>query len=302
MKAIVLHVYGAAEALRYEEFPDPIPMAGEVLVRIAATSINPIDLRMRSGAVKALFPLAFPAILGLDLSGTVEAVGPGVAGFDHGDKVFAHTARTYASHCVVKSGMLAKVPRGIDLIESAALPTVTTTGAQLAALALRGGSGETVLVAGAVGNVGRSAVCVARERGATVIAGVLGRQRDEALALGADHMVALDDTKNLDRLPSLDAVADTISGPLADALISKVKPGGVFASVLGPPSTAAKHPEIQIKTMQVKADPETLLRMAGAVIERRLTIPLGPRFALKDAARAHAAAENGVAGKILLVA
>jgi NADPH:quinone reductase-like Zn-dependent oxidoreductase len=301
MKAIVLHTYGDAENLKYEEFPDPALGAGEVLVHIAGTSINPIDLRIRSGAVKSLFPLEFPAILGLDLSGTVEEVGPGVEGFAYGDKVFAHAVRTYASHCVVKAGVLARVPQEIDLIEAAALPTVTTTGAQLASLALRRGDGETILVSGAVGNVGRSAVCAAKERGATVIAGVLKRQVEEALVIGADRAVALDDGKGLGELLAVDAVADTLNGPVGDVLIGKVKPGGVFASVLGPPSKSGDFPEVEVRTMQVKSDPFTLLRMAYAVVEGRLTIPLGPRFALKDAAKAHLSAENGVAGKILLV-
>jgi NADPH:quinone reductase-like Zn-dependent oxidoreductase len=301
MNAAVLHRYGGAEALQYEEFLDPTLGAGEVLVHTAATSINPIDLRIRSGAVRDLFPLEFPAILGLDLSGTVEEVGPGVEGFSSGDKVFAHAVRTYASHCVVKAGQLAKVPEELDVIEAAALPTVTTTGAQLVALALKQGDGETILVAGAVGNVGRSAVCTAKERGATVIAGVLKRQVDEALAAGADRAVALDNPRDLEQLPTVDAVADTIGGLVGDVLIGKVKPGGVFASVLGPPSTASRYSEVAVKTMQVKSDPVTLLRMAYAVVEGRLEIPLGPRFPLKDAAKAHAAAENRVAGKILLV-
>jgi NADPH:quinone reductase-like Zn-dependent oxidoreductase len=130
----------------------------------------------------------------------------------------------------------------------------------------------------------------------------LRRQIEAALAAGADRAVALDDPKALEELQPVDGITDTISGPLADVLIGKVKRGGVFASVLGPPSTASKYPEVEIKTMQVKADAITQLRMAYAVLEGRLTIPLGPRFALKDAAKAHSAAEQGTAGKILLVA
>ena len=302
MKAVVLHQYGGPETLQYEDIADPKLGDDEVLVLVAATSVNPIDWKMRSGAMKEWFPLNFPAILGYDVSGTVEKCGRGVDRFGHGDKVFAHTERTYASHCVVKADVLVKIPDGLDLLDAAALPTVTTTGAQLAALALKRGQGETVIVAGAVGNVGRSALFAAKERGATVIAGVLKRQVDQALAAGADSAVALDDAKALDALPLVDAVADTISGPVADVLIGKVKAGGVFASVLGPPSTAAEHPEVEMRTMQVKADPLIQLRMAHAVVEGRLSIPLGPRFRLKDAARAHEAAEKGSAGKILLIA
>jgi len=303
MKAVVMHRYGGPEVLTYEEFADPAVQAGEVLVHVAATSVNPFDVKIRSGALKDLLPLTFPAILGLDVSGTVEEVGPGLTGFAYGDKVFAHTLQgTYATHCIVKAQDLAKVPEELDLIEAAALPTVTTTGAQLAALALREGAGETVLITGAAGNVGRSAICVAKEKGATVIAGVLKRQAEEALAAGADQVVALDDEKALENLEMVDSVADTISGPVAARLIAKIKPGGIFASVLGAPATATAYPQVQVKVMQVKTDPMTQLRMAYAVVERRLAIPLGERFELKDAAKAHAAAEKGARGKLMLLA
>jgi NADPH:quinone reductase-like Zn-dependent oxidoreductase len=301
MKAVVVHEYGNPEVLKYEDFPSPVLRPAEVLIHIAATSINPIDLKIRSGAVRKQVPLSFPAVLGLDVSGTVEDVGPGVTNFAYGDKVFAHSVQTYATHCVVKAQNLAKIPKELDTIDAAALPTVTTTGAQLAELALKHGAGETVLITGAVGNVGRSAMCVAKEKGATVIAGVRKNQVDEALASGADQAVALDDESALEALQSVDSIADTIGGPIADRLIVKVKPGGIFASVLGGPAAAASNPQVQVKTMRVKQDPIGLLRMAYAVVERRLTIPMGPRYALKDAAKAHAAAENGVAGKILLV-
>ena len=266
MKAVVLHQYGGPETLQWEDVSDPELGDDEVLVHVAATSVNPIDWKTRSGAMKEWFPLKFPAILGYDLSGTVEKCGRNVEKFGYGDKVFAHTERTYASHCVVKADLLVKIPDGLNLLDAAALPTVTTTGAQLAALAVKGGQGQTVLVTGAVGNVGRSAVFTAKDGGATVIAGVLKRQVDEALATGADRAVALDDPKALQDLLPVDAIADTISGPVAEVLIGKVKAGGVFASVLGPPSTAANHPQVETKTMQVAADPVTQLRMAYAVV------------------------------------
>jgi len=303
MKAVVMHQYGGPEVLSYEEFPEPAVQKGEVLVHVAAASVNPFDLKIRSGALKDLWPLTFPAILGLDVSGTVEEVGAGLTGFAYGDKVFAHTLQgTYATHCIVKAQDLAKVPEELDLIEAAALPTVTTTGAQLAALAVRQGAGETVLITGAAGNVGRSAICVAKEKGATVIAAVLRRQIDEALAAGADQVVALDDENAFESLELVDSVADTINGPVAGKLIAKIKPGGIFASVLGAPAAAAAYPQVQVETMQVKTDPMTQLRMAYAVVEHRLAIPLGERFELKDAAKAHAADEKGARGKLLLVA
>ena len=302
MKAIVIHGYGGPEVLKYEDCPDPIPGDGDVLVQVAATSVNPFDFKLRSGAFKDFVPLKFPAILGLDVSGTVESVGPGVTGFRLGDKVFAHLFfGPYAELCLVKATHLAKVPDGADLTSIAALPTVTTTGSQLASLALGGKPNVTVLVTGAVGNVGRSAVYTAKRKGATVIAGVLKRHLAEAQAVGADSLVALDDAQAVKDLEAVDAVADTVGGTTADEMLSKIKPGGTLASVLGPPSKAANYPHVQIKPMQVTPDAANLYTMAEAVQRGVLTIPLGQRFSLQDAGKAHAAAEKGSAGKILLL-
>ena len=302
MKAIVIHGYGGPEVLKYEDYPDPVVGEGEVLVRVAASSVNPFDFKVRSGAMKDFIPLTFPAILGIDVSGTVESVGPGVTAFASGDRVFAVASQTYAARSVVKAAVLVKIPEGADLVETAALPTVTTTGGQLASLALDGRSDATVLVTGAVGNVGRSAVYTAKRRGARIVAGVLKRQLTKAQAIGADQVVALDDAQAVEALEPVDAVADTVGGETADAVIKKVRSGGIFASVLGPPSAAASYPNVQVKPMVVAPDPVLLLEMAEAVQKGAFSIPLGQKFSLADAAKAHAAAEKGSAGKILLLA
>jgi NADPH:quinone reductase-like Zn-dependent oxidoreductase len=170
MKAIVVHEYGAPEVLKFEDYPDPVPGAGEVLVRVAATSVNPIDYKRR-GLTKDFYPIQFPGLIGVDIAGTVVKVGPGVEGFSVGDQVFAMADNTYAELCVVKAAALAKVPSGLDLIQAAALPLVTTTGNQLlSATGIK--PGQTVLVVGAAGNVGRSALFTAKQRGAVVISGV----------------------------------------------------------------------------------------------------------------------------------
>jgi NADPH:quinone reductase-like Zn-dependent oxidoreductase len=302
MKAVVIRAYGGPDVLKFEERPDPIPGPGAVLVRVAAASVNPFDWKLRSGAYKDVFPLTFPAILGVDVSGVVEAVGPGVRNFAAGDRVFANAMQTYATLCVVKADILARVPDRMDLIEAAAVPTVTMTGAQLAELATRGQRPGILLVTGASGNVGRSAVFRAKESGWVVIAGVRKKQIDAGKVTGADRVIALDDAASMKSLEPLDAVADTISGPSADHLIGKVKNGGVFASVLAAPSNAAAYPFVKAETMQVSPDPATLVRMAEAVTAGKLNIPIGQRFALADASEAHLAAEKGATGKLLLVA
>ena len=301
MKAIVVHEYGGPEVLKYEEYPDPVAGLGEVLVRVAATSVNPIDYKRRAGLTKDFYPLQFPGLIGVDVAGTVVKTGPGVEGFSVGDQVFAMADNTYAELCVVKADVLAKVPKGLDLIQAAALPLVTVTGNQLlSATGIK--AAQTVLVVGAAGGVGRSAVFTAKERGATVIAGVLKRQVNEAKTVGADQVVETDDDTAIANLSPLDAVADAVGGRTAEKLIAKVKPGGVFASVLGVPQNAAKYPSVKPVFVFSKFDRKTLEFMAEAVRDGKLVIPISRTLPLSEAAEAQAAAEKGSVGKILLVA
>jgi NADPH:quinone reductase-like Zn-dependent oxidoreductase len=303
MKAIVVHQYGGPEVLKFEDYPDPVLGSGEVLVRVAAASVNPIDYKRRAGLTKGFYPMHFPSLIGVDVAGTVVKIGPGVDGFSVGDQVFAMADNTYAQLCVVKAAVLAKIPNGLDLIQAAALPLVTTTGSQLmSATGIKGG--QTVMVVGAAGNVGRSAIFTAKQRGATVIAGVLKRQMqmDEAKTVGADQAVATDDDTAIANLAPLDAVADTVGGRTAEKLIAKVKPGGVYASVVEAPQNAAKYPAVKVVHVFSKFDRKTLEFMAEAVRDGKLVIPISQKLPLSEAAAAQAAAEKGGVGKILLVA
>jgi NADPH:quinone reductase-like Zn-dependent oxidoreductase len=252
MKAIVIHQYGGPEQMKFEDYPDPVAGAGEVLVRVVATSVNPIDYKRRSGMAKAFAPVKFPGIVGSDVAGTVVKFGPGASGFSAGDRVFGMAAQTYAEWCAVPAANLARVPEGLDPAEAAALPLVTTTGNQLISVGTGVAAGQTVLVAGAAGGVGRSAIFTARERGARVIAGVLKRQLKDAGSLGAERVVATDDAGALAALPPLDAVADAVGGKTAALLLGKVKSGGVFASVLGPPANAKDHPSVRVVPVYAK--------------------------------------------------
>jgi len=157
------------------------------------------------------------------------------------------------------------------------------------------------MVVGAVGNVGRSAVFTAKECGAVVIAGVLKKQVDEADSVGADQVVATDDDGAIANLPPLDAVADTVGGRTAEKLIAKVKPGGVYASVVGLPQNAAKYPSVKVAHVFSKFDRKTLEFMAEAVRDGKLVIPISQTLPLSEAAEAQATAEKGGIGKILLV-
>src|ERR1700731_309997 len=301
MKAVVVHEYGGPEVLKFEEYPDPVPGRGEVLVRVAAASVNPIDYKRRAGLTNDFYPIHFPGLIGVDMAGNVVQLGPGVEGFSIGDKVFAMADNTYAELCVVNAAILAKIPKGLELVQAAALPLVTTTGNQLlSATGIK--AGQTVLVVGAAGNVGRSAVFTGKQRGAVVIAGLRKSQMDEAKSIGADQLVATDDDNAVANLPMLDVVADTVNGKTAENLIAKVKPGGVFASVLGGPRNADKYPTVKVVPVYVAADAKTLQFMAEAVRDGKLVIPISRKLPLSKAAEAQAAAEKGGVGKILLVA
>lgn len=301
MKAIVISKYGGPEVLEYKDAPDPSPGQDEVLVKVAATSINPFDFKQRSGAYKAFAPVNFPGILGIDISGTVISVGPGVKGFSEGDRVFGMADRTYAERCVVKAADLAKIPPALDTIDAAALPLVLTTGRQLITDGVPAGQKRTILVTGALGGVGRSAVFTAKSLGATVIAGVRKTQVEQAEELGADSIVPIDSPEAIASLESLDAVADTVNGATAESLIAKVKSGGVFASVVGPPKNSAQFPNVNVVQVVAHSDAQALLQLAKAVLEGRLEIPIASKMPLKQAADAQALAEKGAGGKVLLL-
>ncbi len=300
MKAVVLHEYGPPSKLKYEDFPDPKPGPGEVLVAVRATSLNPIDWKMRSGAAKEHFPVTFPAILGRDVAGVVRELGEGVKDFAIGDRVFALAWGTYAELCVVKAELLAKIPDGLEMTIAATVPLVSITGDQLIRDATAVQPGQTILLTGAVGSVGRCALFAAKEIGAEVIAGVRKSQIVEAKSLGAIEAIDLSDDAAIARLGTVDGVADTVGGDVAAKLLGKVKPGGNYGSVLGPPKDAALHPTINIKPMVAQPNPATYVHYGEAIRDNKLTIPIDRIMPLSDAAAAQAAAEKGGIGKIVL--
>ncbi|ADW70762.1 NADP-dependent oxidoreductase [Granulicella tundricola] len=302
MKAVVLHKYGGPDELKVEEWDDPVAGEGQVLIKISSVSINPIDWKMRSGEAKQRFPVEFPGIIGRDVSGIVRAVGAGVENFLPGDKVFTFADHTYAELCVVKASDLAKISEGLDVVKAGALPLVLLTGTQLIRLGAKIQSGQTVLVTGALGAVGRTAVYVARKAGAHVIAGVRKSQLDEAKKIGADEVIALDDSDAVAKLGFLDAIADTVGGETAQTLIGKVKQGGIFATVTGPPQNASQHPTVQIGAVKAVPNPEQLVELAEDVLAGKLEIPIDRMIPLEDAGKGQAAAEKGgLGGKILLI-
>lgn len=300
MKAVQMLGYGPADQLRYGEVPTPVPAPHEVLVKLAATSVNPIDWKIRRGDRKATMTATFPLILGRDVSGTVSATGSGQSAFQPGQRVMALGNHAYAEFVAVASAALVPIPEGLDLEQAGALPLVTSTGAELMER-LQPSRGMKVLVTGALGGVGRTAVYVALQAGAHVVVGVRARQKQQAQTLGAAQIVALDSDSEIASLSELDAIADTVDGELIGKLLPKLKRGGVLGSVLGKPA-AAEGMDIRIEAFSVQPNAGRLARMAQAVKDGGLSIPIARKLKLSEAAVAHELAESGhIDGKVLLV-
>lgn len=300
MKAVRLHGYGGADQLRYEEVPTPNPGAGEVLVRVIATSVNPIDWKIRRGDLKGVMPLEFPVILGRDVAGEVAETGANASKWKRGQQVMGLVNRSYAEFLTASSETLAAIPEGLDPEQAGALPLVTTTGAQLIEH-VQPKHGDTLLVTGAFGNVGRTAAYVAHQRGARVLAGVLASQKKQAESLGADQIVAIDNDGEIESLPQLDAIADTIGGEVIRKLIPKLKRGGVLGSVVGKPD-AAETKNIRVEAVLSRPDAVRMQQLAEAVRDGAFSIPVVRKFRLSEAPAAQTLAETGGAdGKVVIV-
>ena len=301
MKAVVLTAYGDIDKLELRDLPNPTAERDSIVVRMAGASINPVDWKMRSGAAKAHFPVAFPGVLGRDASGEVVQVGADVTAFKLGDRVLGLVHGGYAEQVTAPVECWAKVPAGLDLAEAGALPLVLLTGAQLLEGAVNPASGWTVLVTGATGSVGRVAVHAAKMRGVQVWAGVHGAQRKEAERLEVSGVVVLDDPGNTERAPTFDAIADTVGGATIQTLYDRLKPGGTIGSVVGEPA-GAKDRGFVVNAFMAHPDSAMLARFVEEVARRRLSIPIALKLPLAQAGDAQKVAETQHPhGKVLLL-
>jgi NADPH:quinone reductase-like Zn-dependent oxidoreductase len=188
------------------------------------------------------------------------------------------------------------------LIDAAAIPLVALTGDQLVRQAARAEYGQTFVVTGALGSVGRAAVHTAKKLGVHVIAGVRARQLPEATALGVSGTVAVDDESEIARLAMLDGIIDTVGGETAAKLFAKVKSGGSFgyASVI-PDGVSATNPTVKVTRVFARPDASKVREFADDIRDGKFVLPISQRLPLQDAAKAHALAQKGGSGKIVLV-
>ena len=303
MKAVRLHAYGGPENLKFDtDVPDPECGADSVLIEAAATSVNPIDWKIRSGARQKDFPMTLPVILGKDVSGVIRAVGQNVRTFKVGEQVLAQAEHTYAELVAVAGALVTHLPEGMQLIDAAAIPLVVLTGDQLVRVAARAQRGQTFIVSGALGSVGRAAVHTAKKLGVHVIAGVRARQLKDAQALEVSGTLAIDDANAIGNLPLVDGVIDTVGGETAGMLFARVKNGGSFgyASVF-PEGASAANPSVRITRVLARPDASKVREFADDIRDGRFVLPINQRLPLREAARAHVMAQQGGAGKLILV-
>lgn len=247
MKAVRIHQYGGTDRLVFDEAPRPTAGEGEVLIRVAATTVNPFDCAARAGYMTGYYQYSLPSILGLDVSGVVEQVGPGATGFQVGDEVYARAdpARNgaYAEYAAVAVMDVAVKPASLDHFQAAALPHVGLTAWRALIETAQLSKGQTVLIHGAAGGVGSFAVQLAKWRGARVV----GTSSEGNLAflreLGADQAIDYNTTRFEDVVQAIDVVLDTIGGDTQERSWGVLKPGGMLLALVQPPSPeqAAAH-------------------------------------------------------------
>jgi NADPH:quinone reductase-like Zn-dependent oxidoreductase len=306
MKAVRIVAFGGAEALTYEDVERPEPGPDEVLVRVEAAGVGPWDAWIRAG--RSVLPQPLPLILGSDLAGVVEAVGPAVERFARGDAVFGVTngrfIGAYAQFALADTAMIAHRPRRISVLEAASVPVIATTAWQMLVDHAKTRVGQAVLVLGGAGNVGAFAVQMARHLGARVVATARGNQFDAVMALGAD-LVAENVELALSQVANkFDVVIDTLGGRALTDAMAAVRLGGVVVSAVEQPDQAvAARLGVGASFILVSVTRERLETIATLMIEGRLVARVGEIIPLSDARLAHEmlAGIPHKPGKILLV-
>jgi NADPH:quinone reductase-like Zn-dependent oxidoreductase len=308
MRALVTHEWGDPDQLRLEEIPRPEAGEGELLVRVMAAGINPVDWKTRrNGGLMKSRGIEPPVILGWDISGVVEDLGPGAEGFAVGDEVFGlgkfpKALGGYAEYVAVPAADVAIKPANISHVEAASLPLVALTAHQafeLAGLA----DGQLVLVQAAAGGVGSIAVQLAKARGARV-AGTAGTANQEVLRdLGVDIPIDYTTTDFADVLSEVDVVLESQGGDVRQRSWGVLRPGGVMVSILGPlPQEDAEAHGVRGVHMLVRPDGAQMAEIAELVSAGKVRAVVQETFPFERAADAHRVAEAGHAtGKLVLV-
>jgi NADPH:quinone reductase-like Zn-dependent oxidoreductase len=308
MRSISQQRFGGPDVLEVIETARPQPLPTEVLVRVRAVGLNPIEAFIRSGAFPLLGPPPF--VLGWDISGVVEEVVPGTSRFRVGDEVygmpfFPRAANGYAEYVAAPSRQLAFKPKNLDHVHAAALPLVALTAWQSLVDIAKVASGQRVLIHGGGGGVGHVAIQIAKALGAHVIATVSATKREFARSMGADETI---DYRSLDfatEVQDVDAVLDMIGGEYANRSFRTMRPGGIYVTAVERASTTlprqAAAAGVQFAGVAVEPDYASLERMTQLIEAGRLRAHVERSFPFEQVAEAHRQLEGGsTTGKLVL--
>jgi NADPH:quinone reductase-like Zn-dependent oxidoreductase len=301
-----IHAYGGLEQMQLDDAPIPSCSANDVLVRVVAAGINPVDWKLRAGVMAQAVPKLFPITLGSDAAGVVSAVGGSATGFKKGDEVFfyADFARggTYVEYVAVDASQVALKPRAVPFAAAAALPTPGQAAWTALMDTAKIESGMRVLIHGGAGALGSVAAQLAKAHGLHMIATANGAGVDLVKSLGADEVIDYRQQPFQDVVKRVDVVLDTLGGSTQDASWATLKPGGILLATAMPPSPErAAAAGVRAAFVFTLPRDAVLALLAERVDAGRLRLLVGQEFGLADAAQAHRLGESGQArGKMIL--
>lgn len=306
MKAVRIHSYGGSDVLVYEDAPRPSIADDEILVRVHAAAINPVDWKIREGYLKQMLDHQLPVILGWDVSGIVEEVGSHVKDFQVGDAVYSRPDLTrngaYAQYIAIRAAEVAAKPQSIDYIAAASVPLAGLTAWQALFDQANLSAGQTVLIHAAAGGVGTFAVQFAKWKGAHVIGTASSHNQDFLRELGIDQVIDYQQTRFEDVVKDVDVVFDTIGGEVQEHSWQVLKKGGILVSIVSPPSkeTAAKY-GVTEKYFFLQPNAAQLTEIAGLIDAGYVKTIVETVLPLNQVQQAHELSQSGhTRGKIVL--
>ena len=306
MNAIRIHSYGGPEVLQYEDAPRPQGRKGEVLIRVHAAGVNPLDWKVRSGLLNGFIQHKLPLIPGWDVSGVVEQVGLGVSQFKKGDEVFAMADPTrdgaYADYIAVRERALAMKPKSLHHVRAAATPVSALTAWRSLFDLGQLQSGQRILIHGGSGGVGHFAVQLAKWKGAYVVATASTKNQELLRKLGADETIDYTTQKFEDVTDKIDIVLNTVGRETQERSWPVLKKGGALISLVQPPPEQ-KANQLQMRGIACSVQPDgaQLREIAKLIDSAKLRPTIDRILPLSEARRAHELSQNGhVRGKIVL--
>src|SRR5438093_3769687 len=277
MKAIVAHEYGGPEVLKYEDVPRPEPKDDQILVRVIAAGVNPVDDASRSEKYAKFFGIRLPFIPGYDIAGVVEKTGAKITKFKPGDSVYAYLSLKggggYAEYAVATEVEAAPKPKSISFVEAAGVPVVALTAWQALIDTAKLSAGQTVLIHGGSGGVGTFAIQIAKARGAKVIATASTANQDFLKQLGADLAIDYTKTKFEDVAKNVDVVLDSVGKDTLARSYGVVKKGGFIVTLVARIDQAEldKH-GIRGESLGVEPDSHELHEIGKFIDEKKIKV------------------------------